>query len=350
MRLKQQIRTASLPILIVIGSGALHLPPTTQAEEQTPTSNACQMTTVDRQWIEGALADWRFAEVHELKLVPTQLPVIVLFDDHCQYQSIVASKGEISWKGSPYKSTVLLPNGSQISNGVVSFAAPVNGSSAVGFFVMSLPSIWRSHNIQSGLGLERLMDVVLLHEISHTRQFYFANPMMDALSARYHLGDDLGDDSIQDTFSKDPAYVKAYESERDLLYKAAGAPTDDKARIYARQALREMRHRRKTWFTGSHVYWNTVDDVFLTMEGIGQWTAYAWLTDPNGPNLKSQFALSEVRRKRNHWTQDEGLALMLAIDRLVPGWQKLAFAPKPHLAESLLESGAISATLLRPTH
>ena len=181
------------------------------------------------------------------------------------------------------------------------------------------------------------MDAVLLHEMSHTRQFYFANPMIDALSARYHLGDETGNDSIQDTFSKDPAYVKAYESERDLLYKAAGASTDVDARMYARQALHAMHRRRQTWFTGSVVYWNTVDDVFLMMEGIGQWTAYAWLTDPNGPNLKPQFALSEVRRKRNHWTQDEGLALILVIDRLVPGWQKLAFAPKPQLVESLLE-------------
>lgn len=337
--------TRSLLIATIIGSGTLHSPHTVQAEERTRTFAPCQMTTDARQWIAGALADWRYAEVHELKLTPTRLPTIVLFDDHCQYQSSVAPDGGISWKGFRYKSTVLLPDGSQIPSGVVSFAAPVNSSSALGFFVMSLPSIWRVHHIQSGLGLERLMDVVLLHEMSHTRQFYFANPLMDALSARYHLGDDVGDDSIQETFAKDPEYVKAYESECDLLYKAAEAPKDAEARMYARQALQELRHRRQTWFTGSRVYWNTVDDLFLTMEGVGQWTAYAWLTDPNGPNLSRGFALSEVRRKRNHWTQDEGLALILVIDRLVPGWQKLAFAPKPQLAESLLETAARGAPL-----
>ena len=340
MRLNRLIRTASLPILIGIVSGTLHLPSQVQAEERTPSSSSCKMNSTDRRWIDGALADWRFAEVHELKLTPKRLQVIVLFDDHCQYQSISASECDLSWQGSPYKSKVLLPDGSLIPSGVVSFAAPVNGSSTAGFFVMSLPSIWRSHNIQSGLGLERLMDVVLLHEMSHTQQFYFANPMIDALSARYHLGDEIGDDSIQDTFSKDPAYVKAYESECELLYKAAGASTDVDARMYARQALHAMRHRRQTWFTGSGIYWNTVDDVFLTMEGIGQWTAFAWLTDPNGPGLKPQFAISEIRRKRNHWTQDEGLALILVIDRLLPGWQKLVFAAKPQLAESLLERAA----------
>jgi hypothetical protein len=338
MRLKQVIKLASLPALAVIGSGTLCLPLGAQADELMTSSTSCQLTTADRQWIEGALADWRFAEVHELKLEPTRLPVVVLFDDHCQYKSATAATGDISWTGSFYQSTVLLPNGIRIPNGVVSFAAPVDGSSAAGFFVMSLPSVWRSHNIQSGLGLERLMDVVLLHEMSHARQFYFANPMMDGLSARYHLGDEIGDDSIHDTFSNDTRFVKAYESERDLLFKAAAASTDREAKKYARQALQMMRHRRRMWFSGSHVYWNTVDDLFLTMEGIGQWTAYAWLTDPNGPNLEPQFALSEVRRKGNHWTQDEGLALMLVIDRLVPEWQRLAFAPKPQLADALLET------------
>ncbi|KAA6460399.1 hypothetical protein DYQ86_15350 [Acidobacteria bacterium AB60] len=340
MRLKQVIKLASLPVLAVIGSGTLCLPLGAQGDELMTSSTSCQLTTADRQWIEGALADWRFAEVHELKLEPTRLPVVVLFDDHCQYKSAAAATGDISWTGSFYQSTVLLPNGIRIPNWVVSFAAPVDGSSAAGFFVMSLPSVWRSHNIQSGLGLERLMNVVLLHEMSHARQFYFANPIMDGLSARYHLGVEIGDDSIQDTFSKDPRYVKAYERERDLLYEAAAASTNHAAKKYARQALREIRHRRQKWFTGGHAYWNTVDDLFLTMEGIGQWTAYAWLTDPNGPNLKSSFALSEVRRKRNHWTQDEGLALMLVIDRLVPEWQKLAFAPEPQLAESLLKAAA----------
>lgn len=340
MQSKQLRRGEFLPILFSIGWAFLYLLPMAKAQERTLPSAACQMTTADRQWIEGALAGWKFAVVHELKLAPTRLPVMVLFDDHCQYQSTPAEAGEISWSGFPYKSTVLLPNGSQIPNRVVSFAAPVNGSSSVGFFVMSLPSVWRSHNIQSGLGLERLMDVILLHEMSHTRQFYFANPTMDAISARYHLGEDIGDDSIQDTFSKDPVYVKEYERERDLLYKAAAAPTNGEAREYAREALDVMRRRRQSWFTGSRVYWNSVDDLFLAMEGIGQWTGYAWLTDPNGPNLRPSFALSEVRRKRNHWTQDEGLALILVVDRLVPGWQKLAFAWKPHLAESLLEAAA----------
>jgi hypothetical protein len=157
-----------------------------------------------------------------------------------------------------------------------------------------------------------------------------------------HLSDDIGDDSLQDAFSKDPKYVAEYERERDLLYEAALASDNAEARRIAKKALAQVRARRSMWFTGKLAYWKEVDEVFLTMEGLGQWTAYAWLTDPEGAHLAPTLALPEVRRKRNRWTQDEGLALFLVIDRLVPGWQSFAFAKQPELAYELLERAVSS--------
>jgi hypothetical protein len=202
---------------------------------------------------------------------------------------------------------------------------------------MSLPSVWKAKGIQSGLGLERLMDGVLLHEMTHTRQFYFVNPRMDELTKEYGLSDDIGDDSIQDAYQGTPAYVADYESERDLLYAAALAHTDTEAKDLARQALAKMRARRSKWFVGDAKKWREIDEIFLTMEGLGQWIAYAWFTDKKGLNLDPAAVLPEVRRKRNRWTQDEGLAVFLVVNRLVPNWQKFAFAPQPELAESLLQ-------------
>jgi hypothetical protein len=139
------------------------------------------MTPSDQLWLTEVFADWEFAEAHELKLTRKPLPTIVLFDDHCQYQSSTATAGHISWIGVRYEGKVLLPDGSEVPNGVTSFAAPLNGNSAVGFLVMSLPSVWRSHNIQSELWLERLLNVVLLHGLSHTQQFPFVNPKMSVV-------------------------------------------------------------------------------------------------------------------------------------------------------------------------
>jgi len=314
-----------------------------QAAKEHPvlSSDRCEMSASDRDWINRALRNWRFAEVRELHLHPKPLPPIETFDEHCQYVS-ASNAPTPKWTGSSHGATIALPDGSKTPFGVVSFAAPVAGQADAGFFVMSLPSVWRANHVQSGLGLERLMDGVLLHEMTHTRQFYFVNPSMDRLTKENHLTEDFGDDSLQDAYSKNPGYVADYERERDLLYEAASASDDNHARQLAKEALAQMRARRAKWFTSNLAYWSEVDEVFLTMEGLGQWVAYAWLTDSKGAHLAPAVALPEVRRKRNRWTQDEGLALFLVINRLVPNWQGFAFAQHPELAERLLERAVSS--------
>ncbi|MGH9596417.1 MAG: hypothetical protein ACRD3K_06425 [Edaphobacter sp.] len=295
------------------------------------------MSAGDQSWIEHALANWPIVEERELHLVPAPLPTIVSFDASCVFVAPQRHDGRLVWRGTPHNGTIPLPDGKSAPFGVVSFTAPDDGKASTGFFVMSLPSVWRAKGIKSGLGLERLMDGVLFHEMTHTRQFYFVNPRMEQLTAQYKLSDDIGDDSIQDAYEKNPDYVADYEAERDLLYAAAAAPAEAEAKALARQALVKFRARRARWFTGPAAQWKPIDNIFLTMEGLGQWVAYAWFTDKQGLNLDPVKVLPEVRRRRNRWTQDEGLALFLVVDRLVPNWQKLAFAPKPELAESLLE-------------
>jgi hypothetical protein len=305
-----------------------------------PSKSVCAMSSADQSWIEQALRNWSIAEQRELHLNPTPLPTILTFDATCQFLATPRPNNALIWQGTPHSATITLPDGKTAPFGVISFAAPVEHQAATGFFVISLPSVWRADGVQSGLGLERLMDGVLLHEMTHTRQFYFVNPRMDQLTAQYKLSDDIGDDSLQEAFEKNPAYVADYQAETDLLYAAAAAPTDAEAKSLTRQALTRFRARRAKWFIGESEKWKPIEDVFLTMEGLGQWTAYAWFTDKQGPGLDPAKVLPEVRRKRNRWTQDEGLAIFLVVDRLVPNWQKQAFAPNPVLAESLLEQAA----------
>ena len=100
------------------------------------------------------------------------------------------------------------------------------------------------------------------------------------------------------------------------------------------------RHASAARDTGRTAYWAEFDDVFLTMEGLGQWLAYSWYVSARGPHIAPEVALREVRRGGRYWTQDEGLALFLVVDRLVPGWQRLAFAKQPLLAEALLARAA----------
>lgn len=292
---------------------------------------ACAIAPADRVWIDRALTKWRVSERRLLKLAPSPLPRIYLIDGRCRYS---AARGQRGWRGEEHGATVTLPGGSPMPIGPISFAA--TDTDGASFFAMSLPSVWRTAGVTSGLGLERLMDGVLLHEMMHTRQSYFVDPALAALTKQYGLPDSITDDSLQDRFGDDPAYRATYEAERDALFAAAAAPDDATARQLAAKALGLLRARRAKWFVGADIYWAQLDDIFLTMEGLGQWLAYAWTVAPFGARIAPETALEEVRRGGRHWTQDEGLALFLTIDRLLPDWQKRAFAPTPALAEALL--------------
>lgn len=325
-----------VPFLVfVTGALAQTQPPTPKQAPQPK----CEMSQGDRVWIESAVRNWTIAEGKFLRQPPSPLPTIVVVDRACSYVAPPRPDRRLHWKATPHQGMVTLPDGNRVPVGVMSFAAPSEGGKAA-FFVMSLPSIWKEQNVSSPLGVEGLMDGVLLHEMAHTRQFYFANPALEALTRKYGLPDDINDDSLQEAFKGNAKYVADYERERDLLYAAALSASDAEAKRLAREALTAMRTRRATWFKGPDEKWAPLDEVFLTMEGLGQWLIYAWFTDPAGRRLDRDAALDLVRRKRNRWSQDEGLALFMVINRLVPNWQAHAFATKPATAERLLEMAA----------
>jgi hypothetical protein len=225
-----------------------------------------------------------------------------------------------------------LPDGTRIPAQVTSFAKPGKGGA---FLVMSLPSVWRE-KVTSDLGLERLMHAVLLHEATHTAHTEFVSRELDDLTRRYGLPDDISDDSLQEEFSADPAYVADYVKERDLFYAAAAAASDAQAVQLAREGLAALRERRAKWFPGDKEKWAALDDVFLAMEGLGQWAAYAWLIDPKGAGVDASFALKQMRRGGKRWTQDEGLAIFLVIDRLAPNWQSRMLGKQPPTLEAAL--------------
>lgn len=289
------------------------------------------MTAADRNWLNNALGHWRTGERTLLKLDSQPLPLIYAIDARCTYRR---HAGTAAWRGDAHHGSIRLPGSKAFRVEPTAFAA-ARGTTR--YFAMSLPSVWRAAGVTSTIGLERLMDGVVLHELVHTRQFHFANPALKAVSARYGLGDDVNDDSLQARFGKNADYRAAYRKERDTLFAAAAASNDREARRLAGDALKLMHARHQRWFVGADAKWAQLDDIFLTMEGAGQWLAYAWLIAPEGEKLSKPTALRGVRRDGGQWSQDQGLALFLTIDRLVPGWQKLAFAQKPLLARALLE-------------
>jgi hypothetical protein len=296
----------------------------------SPPSTECAMSDPDRAWLEQALAQWQATETGVLGLAPQPLPRVIAIDAACTWS--IPAGDFAAMAGTTHAETVIFPDGGEAPVGPISFASGENN-----YFAMSLPSVWRAAGVESEFGLERMMTGVLLHEMMHIRQIDLARQGLAGSVAAAGIPDDeLTDDIVQQRFDSDPAYVAAYQAERDALFAAAAAPTDGQARALAAEALELMRARRARWFAGDKAPFAAMDDVFLTMEGMGQFLIYSYFRSPEGGGASAADALRGVRRGGKWWTQDEGLALMLVVDRLLPGWQQRAFRDPDWRAGQLL--------------
>ena len=301
------------------------------AAPSEPAPTKCAMSAEDRAWIINALSASRFVMEKRLGLPAEAPPTIILFDDKCRFEARPSAL--LRWAAESHAGKIRIPDGNEIDAGVTSFASRV-GETGDRFFVMALPSVWRTANVKmaDGPGLTG----VFLHEFSHTRQMDALQPHFAAAEAVYKMPEDFSDDSIQKHFQGDPAYVAVAEKETDLLYRAAREPDAVKARALAREALELIEARQKRWFVGADARWKPYDDIFLTMEGFGQWVGYSWLADRRGGGMTAAEAEAKMRGSRRWWSQEQGLALFLVIDRFVPGWAQQAFGKRPALGIDLL--------------
>lgn len=296
-------------MLRLILSGLIVLSLAANASAASP---SCVMSKPERAWVEGALQAWRTVSTKQLKLDPHRQPTIVVFDSRCRFEKVA---DQASWKAEPHKGSIRVPDGNQVSAQVTSFAGSDDKFTA-SFFVMALPSIWEAANIPISGDLKGLT-AVFLHEFSHTRQIVPLKPIFEAAEAVRKMPDEFSDDSLQKHFASDPAYVAVIEKEIALLFRAAAEPDAAKARKLAADALALMQARQKRWFVGADSYWKNYDDLFLTMEGFGQWVPYTWLADPAGGRMEARAARDKMAGTP-WWSQEEGLALFLVIDRFVP--------------------------------
>jgi hypothetical protein len=303
---------------------------------QSSAAEPCAMSGDEKAWVEGALQASDYIMQQRLHLPREVHPTIIVFNNRCRFE--LGGAGQTHWTGTPHSGKIDL-FGQSIDAGVTSFSSD-DDKTGRRFFVMALPSVWEAAKVMAPG--DKGLTAVFLHEFSHTRQMATLAPVFAAAAAKYHAPD-LNDDSLQEHFKADPAYVAVYEKESDLLYRAAAEPDDAKAQVLARQALELIDARQKRWFTGADAMWKPYDDIFLTMEGFGQWNAYAWLSDPRGGAMTTDAAREKMRGKGKWWTQEEGLGLFLVIDRFVPNWASQAFGSTPELGIDLLREAVAAA-------
>jgi hypothetical protein len=271
---------------------------------------------------------------------PTSVQAII-FDADCQVSSSTAMTGGAKvWTAQAHTGEVVLPDGNELPARVASFAAPAPDGS---FFVMAAPSIWRAAGVQSAeLGLERLMTAVMLHEAAHVLQFPAYGRRINRLVETYNLPNDFSDDSIQKRFEADADFASSITRETELLLAAAAASDRLGAVRLAAEARLLAQARHKRWFTGDLAYLKEAEDVWLTLEGSGQWLGYQWLIDPRGGALMPSVAARGFGLRGKWWSQRQGFALFAALDQLAGAeWKRHAFGNGTKTAGELLDHALI---------
>jgi hypothetical protein len=320
--------------VLVLGLAGVSGLPVRGAEPAPPASEpaACAFDGANREWTQRALHDWQRVNRHALKIANPVPPVIVLFDAACSYElkpvpadatGDIVSSGAFRYRvsGTPHRGTLVLADGQRVPARLTSFAMPMPDGSMT--FVMALPPIWEAQ--AKGNDRLRLATAVFMHEFTHTQSAAFGRKV-DAL-AKKGLPADSDDDVVQTRFASRPGFAAAFKREQDLLWEAAAAPTIKDARALTRRALRVIDSRRARYFKGKDAVYAEAEDLFLTLEGTGQYALYRWLTDPKGGAMDKTDALAFARRDGKHWSQDEGLAIYLVLDRLWVDWQPTTFGP-----------------------
>lgn len=296
---------------------------------------------------------WEFISTHKLNLPPASAPAILFYDDKNMYTTSAVSSSDsataftgpallgkqLPWKWRAHHGTLTIPDGQKVPVGLMSFAASDSGGHP--FFVMAAPAYWKTAGVESKeLGLDNLMTAVFLHEFTHTRQQTGMGAMVDAIEKKHTFKDpELSDDIVQHTFQKDSNYVKVFRVETDKFYQAAFAKDTQTTKKLTREALVLLQKRQATYFIRNKSILKSLDNIFLTMEGLGQFVGFYWLQHPSGARVPFTKAVEGMRRKRNQWSQEEGLAMFLILDKLTkPDWRNELFGNKPKNIIELLET------------
>jgi hypothetical protein len=336
-----RLGSAFCAVLIALGGGS---PAMAMVADQSARAahEGCQLQAADRRWLNESVAAWNFALEHVAKARVQKLRVLI-FDRRCTVTSGTAmTGGAATWSGVAHNGSVLLPDGQSIPAQVTSFSAPAGDGA---FFVMAAPSIWKEAGVAGGeLGLETLMTGVLLHEGSHVLQFPTFGEELAKLTRRYGLPESFNDDSIQKQFEMDQAFAASAARETELLFSAAATSDVQQGRRLAREALAMIGARRDRWFRGKDAYLSEAEDIWLTMEGSGQWLAYRWLTDLRGGATSETAAMPGFAQRGRWWSQKQGIALFLALERLGGSeWKPRVFGGGSPKATQLLELALAAA-------
>jgi hypothetical protein len=297
-----------------------------------------RLASPDSAWLTTAISTWHRTSEPLLRLTRQPLPPLILFDRHCVYRVT----GDATWSiaaRSAHTGMIALPNGRAIGVTGIGITSPTVRDTGI-FLALALPDVWiadpRYRDLNdSRASWERYLVGAFVHEMTHARMLPALLPTLRRLEVAI-FPDTLEDNAIQNRFRAVPAFAASVARETDLFYSAASATTRRSRIDLARAALFLMRERRARFYVGELEEWSELEQTFLDLEGAAQWAAYRSTTEWQSRTSPFNRALGRFRAGREFWSEDEGLAIMLALDAIVPDWQQLLFSPQPVSAVELL--------------
>jgi hypothetical protein len=301
-------------------------------------SSIAQKPTIEKSDFEKSTTQWFNAwelVSKETYGIETLKPIeFVLFDEKFIYttSAVVGVGGQqiagpqqlldkkFTWYKKAYTDSIALPDGQKRKAGLMCFAIPIyNNPSLNGYFVMPLMSYWQQKNPgDHGIGYKKLITGVFVHEFCHSQQFDNGMNGMEATAFdKYftaHEHEVYMDDIMQDIYEKDTVYTQMFTKELNLFTNAHQGKTKKAMIAFSRLALAEMQLRQQFILKRDNRDLAAIDHYWLTIEGVAQFSSYAWLTNKKGGNLAIAKALVALRTAS--WSQEEGFAIAYIYAKL----------------------------------
>lgn len=295
-------------------------------------------TASERLWMQQVITQWDDACAQLLKIKAKPLPWIIFYDSVAAWHLNpdlkllplhTVSAERIAFSGSkyalyrvPHTGNMWVPEREAIAISSRPAAAMPYANNKKSFFVAPLPSLY--HKLapaDQAKYLDFLFLGLCLHELTHTKQLNYALPQILAVQSKYKMSGSIDDNMVENTFSKNEDYVKIFLEERKHLWNAVLTNNRDSCLAELSVALALAKQRRTKFFVGDFAPFDELDDSFLALEGSAMWVQFQ-VMKKNPPNKQTEYqTLGWLVERTNSWSQEEGLAMFLIIDKLVPDWK-----------------------------
>jgi hypothetical protein len=272
---------------------------------------------------------WELVSKEVFKLKVTAATRFVFFDSVFVYTTspLTGQGGKIItgpqllnhkqvWYKKAHNGNLILPDSANIPVRMMIYASPTIEKKVKAFFIMPLLSFWEMQKVDAhGIGLEKLTAGVFAHEFCHTQQlasFDKFGVYFEAYQKKFGV-ENFGDDMMQNMYENDSVITDLYKKELEIYTTAPILNTTDYCKAIA-SAQQQFNKKHQAIFNKDTKQLKRLDDIWLTMEGIGQYAMYAYFTHVKGAGLAEDKAF--IALKTRWWSQEQGFAMFYLLSKM----------------------------------